>query len=210
MQRRIEQEEAITGIQEVRKYAREQKKLMGLLYRPFLKDLRAFNTSGRYLEIGAGPGLLAIVIAENNPHVNITAVDISPDMVAVANEYIRERKLQDRIRYLQVDVNDKNAIQELGRFDLVYSTFSMHHWKDPVTSISNLWGSVDDNGRLYIYDLTRVWWLYYLPLKGGDIGSIRASYTTSELRAIVQRAGLPNYEIKSFFPFFLRLIISKT
>ena len=210
MQRRALQEEAIMGMPEVRKYAKGIKSLAGLLYQPFIKELKVINASGRYLEIGAGPGLLAIMIAENNPGVNITAVDISPDMMAVANEYIQERKLQNQIQYLQVDVNDRNAIQNLGKFDLVYSTFSMHHWKDPGVSITNLWDSVGNNGRLYIYDFARAWWLYYLPLNNGDIRSIRASYTASEIKAIVQRIGLTNYEVRSFFPFFLRLIVSKT
>lgn len=210
MQRRALQEEAIMGMPEVRKYAKGIKSLAGFLYQPFIKELKVINASGRYLEIGAGPGLLAIMIAENNPSVNITAVDISPDMMAVANEYIQERKLQNQIQYLQVDVNDHNAIQNLGKFDLVYSTFSMHHWKDPDVSITNLWDSVGNNGRLYIYDFTRAWWLYYLPLNNGDIRSIRASYTASEIKAIVQRIGLTSYEVGSFFPFFLRLIVSKT
>ena len=208
MQRRILQEEAIMGLPEVRKYAGEMKTFAGFLYRPFLNELRALNVSGRYLEVGAGPGLLATMIAENDPHVSITAVDISPDMMTVANEYIQEKRLQNRINYLQADVNDKNVMQELGKFDLVYSTFSMHHWKDPVSSISNLWNAVGDNGKLYIYDFTRVRWLYYLPLKNGDIDSVRASFTTSELKAITQKIGLINYEVKSFFPLFLRLIIS--
>jgi hypothetical protein len=159
------------------KYAKDQKKFAGLLYGALLKDFKKNITGGSYLEIGAGPGLLATMITEAN---------------------------------LQVDVNDKCTIQGLGKYDLVYSTFSLHHWKDPVKFIGNLWEAVCDNGKLYIYDLKRVWWLYYLPLKGGDIGSIRASYTPPELRKIIQKVGLSNYDVKSFFPFFKRLIIFKT
>ena len=209
MQRRIEQEKAMTGLPEVRKYAGEIKKLSGLLYRPFLKELNRLNFGGRYLEIGAGPGVLATIISENNPDISITAVDISPDMATVAEEYIRERKLQDRINYLLVDANDENALRELGKFDLVYSTFSMHHWQDPVKSIANLWDSVAENGKLFIYDFTRVRWLYYLPFNNGDLNSIRAAYTTSELKAIVREIGLKNYDAKTFFPFFLQLIITR-
>ena len=210
MQRRIEQEEAITGLPEARKYAGEIKKLAGLLYRPFLTELNRFHTGSRYLEIGAGPGVLATMIAANNPDISITAVDISPDMVTVAGEYIRERKLQNRINYLQVDVNDKTAIRELGKFDLVYSTFSLHHWQDQEKSIANLWDSVAENGRLFILDFTRVRWLYYLPVNNGDINSIRAAYTVPELKAMVQKMGLQNFTVKTSFPFFLKLIITKS
>jgi hypothetical protein len=64
MQRRVLQEETIMGIPEVRKYAGEIKKLAGLLYRPFLKELETLNVPERYLEIGAGPGLLATLIRQ--------------------------------------------------------------------------------------------------------------------------------------------------
>lgn len=210
MQRRIEQEEAIMGLPEAQKYAGEIKKLAGLLYRPFLKELNRLNTGGRYLEIGAGPGVLATIIAENKPEISITAVDISPDMLTVAREYIREKKLQDRINYLQVDVNDNYAIRELGKFDLVYSTFSMHHWHDPAKSIANLCNSVADNGRLFIYDFTRVRWLCYLPVNNGDINSIRAAYTTQEIKNMVEKMELRNYTVRTSLPFFLQLIITKT
>jgi len=209
MPQRIERkEEAIGGVEEARKFAQAHKKYAGLMYRAFLKDLKALHVSGNYLEIGAGPGFLAMMIAEHNPDVTITAVDISPDMAAVANEYINERKLQDRIHYLVGDVGDQDMMEGLGKFDLVYSTFSLHHWKDPGISISNLWSAVKDKGILFIHDFKRVWWLCFLPLKGGEIGSVRASYTPEEIRIILQELGVTNYKIKTLFPFFLQSIIA--
>lgn len=209
MPQRMEQkEEAIGGVEEARKYAGAHKKYARLMYRAFLKDLNALHVSGHYLEIGAGPGFLAMMIAEHNPDVSITAVDLSPDMVAVANEYINERKLQGRIHYFLGDASDQNTMEELGKFDLVYSTFSLHHWNDPETSISNLWSAVKDNGILYIHDFKRVWWLCFLPLKGGEIDSIRASYTPKEIRAILQKLGIVDYRIKTSFPFFLQSVVA--
>ena len=209
MPRRIEpKEEAVTGIDKVREYAEEHKKHARLMYRALLKDVKALDISGHYLEMGAGPGFLAVMIAEANPGIDITAVDISPDMLTVAEEYIEERKLQDRIRYVIADVSDEKAMDELGKFDLVYSAYSLHHWKDPERSISNLWNAVRDNGMLYIYDFRRVWWLYHLPLKGGFVDSVRAAYLPNEIGAILQKLGIDNYKIKILFPSFLQAIIA--
>ena len=210
MPQRIERkEETIGGIEDARRFAQAHKKYAGLMYRAFLKGLKALHVSGDYLEMGAGPGFLAIMIVERNPDVSITAVDLSPDMVTVANEYINERKLQDRIHYVVGDVGDQDSMEGLGKFDLVYSTFSLHHWKDPETSISNLWNAVKDNGILYIHDFKRVWWLCFLPLKGGEIGEIRASYTPKEIRAILQKLGIVDYRIKTSFPFFLQSVMAR-
>ena len=167
-----------------------------------MKDMKALNKPGHYLEMGAGPGILAIMIAEANPDISITAVDLSPDMAAVANEYIRERKLEDRIRYLVGDVSDENMMQGLGKFDLVYSAFSLHHWRDPDKSISNLWNAVRDNGVLYIYDFKRGWWSRLLPV----IDFLSAAYTPEEIRAILQKLGINNHKIKTLFPSFLQSI----
>ena len=208
MPRRIEpKEEAIIGIDKVREYAEEHKKYARLMYGALVEDVKALNISGHYLEIGAGPGFLAVMIAEDNPGVDISAVDISPDMVTLAKEHIEERKLQERIRCVMADVSDEKAMEELGKFDFVYSAFSLHHWKDPEKSISNLWNAVGDGGMLYIYDFRRVWWLYHLPLKGGFIDSVRAAYLPNEIGVVLQKAGTNKYKVKTLFPPFLQAII---
>jgi len=202
LKRTEHKQEVIAGIDEARKYAEENKRYARLMYRALMKDMKALNKPGHYLEMGAGPGILAIMIAEANPDISITAVDLSPDMAAVANEYIRERKLEDRIRYLVGDVSDENMMQGLGKFDLVYSAFSLHHWRDPDKSISNLWNAVRDNGVLYKYDFKRGWWSCLLPV----IDFLSAAYTPEEIRAILQELGINNHKIKTLFPSFLQSI----
>ena len=106
------------------------------------------------------------------------------------------------------DAKDQNMMDGLGKFDLVYSAFSLHHWKDPETSISNLWNAVRDDGILYIYDFKRVWWLYLLPLRSGVIDSIRAAYAPNEVRTILEKLGISNYKVRTRFPFFLQSVVA--
>jgi SAM-dependent methyltransferase len=107
------------------------------------------------------------------------------------------------------DVENEKTISSLGRFDLIYSTYSLHHWEDPVKVIRNCLKSLTDNGVLYIYDLRRAWWLYYLPVKNGFFKSIRAAYNKIELIKMLESAGLRNYRIQSDFPFMHSLICKK-
>ena len=210
MTRRIEhEEEAIGGSKPVEEYAEATSRHAKLQYRALLKDLKGLDVSGRYLEMGAGPGVLAVMLAEDNPRVEIVAADLSPEMVAAAQAYVEGRGLEDRVRCVAADAADGGLMEALGRFDLVYSAFSLHHWKDPVKSVEVLWSAVKDGGVLYIHDLKRVWWLYYLPVDGGDIQAIRAAYVPGEIRAILQRAGIDSYEIKTPFPFFWQSIVAR-
>jgi len=208
MTRRIEHEdEAITGVDNARRYLEIHSKHANLIYSSFLRDIARLDVSGRCLEVGAGPGILACMMAEANPNVHVTALDLSPDMAAVAKDHIVERSLQDRVDYFLGDVNDENTLKELRGFNLVYSTFSMHHWKEPIASIRNLCGPIGDGGVLYIHDFKRVRWASLLPLGKGDKDSIYASYTPIEIKLFLEKAGIVDYEIKALFPFFFQSVI---
>jgi 2-polyprenyl-3-methyl-5-hydroxy-6-metoxy-1,4-benzoquinol methylase len=207
---RVEQKEnEIWEIERVRKYAKGHKKYTWLMYRGIIKEVRNLKLDGRFLEVGAGPGFLAVIMAQDNPRVNITAIDLSPDMAEVAQEYIREKKLDDRIRYVVGNVGDKELLGELGKFDLVYSTFSLHHWEKPEESIQNLWNAVADSGLLYIYDFKRIDWLCNLPIEEGAIDSMKAALKGGEIKDILQRIGITSYKIKNNFPLFQSIIVRK-
>ena len=207
-ERKVEshQEEAFSGIDNARKYAESAQKSM-LRYRAFLKNLQSLDVEGRYLEIGAGPGVLAVEIARAHPEVEITAVEISPDMATVGGEYVGENGLEDRIEFVIGDAEDKGLIDSLGEFNLVYCTYTLHHWVDAAKTISNLNSAVANDGVLYLYDLRRAWWLYWVPIHNGFFKSIRAAYTPTEVRSMLRGFGFEGFIIKNEFPFMQSIFV---
>jgi SAM-dependent methyltransferase len=202
------QSEFFSSIDDARTYAENAKKSM-MRYKAFIANLRSLDIKGRYLEIGAGPGVLTVEIARNYPEVEITALELLPDMVTVGREYIAENKLDNRITYVIGDVENEKLYHSLGTFDLVYSTYSLHHWSNPDKAIVNLYSTVKKGGMLYIYDLRRVWWLYWIPIKNGFFNSIRASYLHNEIKLLLRELGIENTEIKNEFPFMHSIFIKK-
>ena len=98
----------------------------------------------------------------------------------------------------------------LGEFDLIYSTYSLHHWENPKKAIDNLMPNLNDNDVLYLYDLKRVWWLYWVPVNSGFYNSIRAAYVRREVEEMLASLDPEHYEIRYEFPFMQSVIIKKT
>jgi len=204
--RESNQDEFFSSIDDARNYAESAKKSM-MRYKAFLANLQSLNIKGKYLEVGAGPGVLTVEIARTYPGVEITALELLPDMITVGREYVAENKLDNRIKFVVGDVEDKKFLQSLGEFDLVYSTYSLHHWANPDKAIINLYSAVNKSGMLYIYDLRRVWWLYWIPIKNGFFNSIRSSYLLDEIRLMLRELGTQNTEIQKEFPFMQSIFV---
>ncbi|MFP3928745.1 MAG: class I SAM-dependent methyltransferase [Desulfobacteraceae bacterium] len=200
------QKEAIEGIEKVREYAEHHRKHTNLMYRGMLKTIRKLNPGGRCLEVGAGPGFLSMMIAEQLPELHITALDLSPDMKTVAEEFIREKNLESRITYLTADAADPRLQEKLGAFDLVCTAFSLHHWKRPEEAVTNLWGMVRPGGALCILDFRRIGWLCSLPIKWHELESMKEAYKTGELKALLQKAGISKIRVKKPFPFLFHIV----
>ena len=107
------------------------------------------------------------------------------------------------------DAADAGLLQSLGKFDLIYSTYSLHHWENPRQVIDNLMTALADDGVLFIHDLRRVWWLYWVPSQSGFFRSIRGAYVKEEVAEMLAGFNPESYEIKNELPFLLSLIIWK-
>ena len=83
----------------------------------------------------------------------------------------------------------------------------MHHWPDLERGVANLLDSISSGGLLYLGDLKRVWWLYYLPVNNNDVQQIRAAYRSIEVRKVLQKLGPVNYKIRTLFPYFMQSVI---
>jgi len=77
------------------------------------------------LDIGAGTGLLSAMILEKFPRSDLTLLDISEKMLAVARERFREKK---NVHYR---TGDYSTIDLGGSYDIICSALSIHHLESP-------------------------------------------------------------------------------
>jgi release factor glutamine methyltransferase len=61
-------------------------------------------TTPRVLDVGTGSGCLAVAIARRHPGASVTAVDVSPEALAVARRNAARHEVAPRLRFLQGDL----------------------------------------------------------------------------------------------------------
>ena len=76
------------------------------------------------LDLGAGTGLLAGLVARRFPSAHVTLIDISEEMLARARERFAGR--QDVV----IVATDYSAAEFTGQFDVIASALSIHHLED--------------------------------------------------------------------------------
>lgn len=190
----------------VRRYAADAEKST-MKYQAFLRKCRALHLQGRALDVGAGPGVVAALLATENPHLHITALDISPLMIEAGKSYIQAKNLSARVDFVEGDVENAAFLTTLGTFDFIYCTYVFHHWPEPKPIIQRLMSMLNPHGVLYLYDLRRAWWLYWVPRHDGFFMSIRAAFVAEEVRAMLNELNMREAEVKTVFPFLLSVIL---
>jgi release factor glutamine methyltransferase len=73
----------------------------------------------RVLDLGTGSGNIAVAVAQQHPGVQATAVDLSPDALAVAGRNAARHGVAERVRFLTGDLYAPLPADE--RFDFVLS-----------------------------------------------------------------------------------------
>lgn len=90
--------------------------------------LRAALAAGRtpeVLDLGAGTGLLSLLLAAAVPGVRLTLVDAAPAMLARAADELSARSVPHRT--VRADLSDELPA---GRYDAVVSALAIHHLDD--------------------------------------------------------------------------------
>ncbi len=152
------------------------------LFRRIASDVAAVAPPrGEVLEVGAGPGHLAVRLARDHG-LRVTATDLDPAMVVreranVARAFGRAAGDKaagpgavDRPDTRVADSDpqpsrsgsptcieaDVAALPfDEGSFDVVVSTFSMHHWADPIAGLAEIHRVLRPGGRALIWDFAR-------------------------------------------------------
>ena len=172
---------------------------------------------GKAADIGCGPGLLVAELARQAPDLQVTGVDLSDDMLARGAGYARLKGVADRATFrkgdaCQVPFPDRSL-------DLVVSTLSLHHWRDPVDALNEIVRVLRPGGAFVVFDLRRdmsalAWLLMWFVTRcivpstlrraNEPLGSRNAAYTPREAAALAQRSHLETWRITSG-PFWLTI-----
>ncbi len=137
--------------------------LLGGLYERVADEVAASIPTGIILEVGSGPGRLAVLLARKAPDLNVIGVDISPEMVERAARRARQSGLGELVRFETGDVGTLPFPE--GSFDAAVSTLSLHHWPDPARGLAEIHRVIKPGEEAWIYDLAH--WLWR-PAHGGS------------------------------------------
>jgi ubiquinone/menaquinone biosynthesis C-methylase UbiE len=157
-------------------------------------------TKGIALEIGPGPGYLGIEWLRNTQGTTLKGLDISADMISIAERNAEEYGLSERVEYL-LRSGDKIPFDD-ERLDAVFTNGSLHEWSEPENTFNEAWRVLKKGGKIFISDLRRdmffltKWflWINVKPreIRPGLMTSINAAYTPDELKELIKGTKLKN------------------
>ena len=189
-------------------YSRMAKRHMKFPVKRVLSRIRAQGIDqGIALDVGTGPGIFPIGIAENLPGMEFIAVDLSPAMIQTAQVNARERGVEERVHFqigsaYALPLKDKSV-------DLVLCVHTMHHLEDPLAFFNEAARVLKEGGKCVMVDLRRdspkslallfdlMWRLMIREKKARDglWNSLKASLTIEECKRTLELSSLRQWRI---------------
>jgi len=103
----------------------------------------------RFLDAGCGSGLFSLAALRLGAQ-EVVSFDYDPDSVACAQHLNERFGPFSNWRIHRGSVLDRDWLQGLGRYDVVYCWGVLHHTGDMWRALENVGGSVSDDGLLFI------------------------------------------------------------
>jgi hypothetical protein len=107
-----------------------------------VSELPEFPSLKTMLDLGGGPGLVGLAIVARHPTVRGVIFDL-PDMVEVTKTFIKEYKLEKRVKVLSGDFN-RDPVGE--GYDLIWSSTALQFAKDVDTVMHKIRDALNVNG----------------------------------------------------------------
>ncbi len=106
-------------------------------------------TGKSFLDLGSGSGLFSLAARRLGARVH--SCDFDPQSVACTRE-LRRRYFPEDSDWKVEEGNalDREYIESLGQFDIVYSWGVLHHTGDMWRALDNAWRAVKPDGKLFI------------------------------------------------------------
>jgi ubiquinone/menaquinone biosynthesis C-methylase UbiE len=173
--------------------------------------------SGQVLDLGCGPGFLAIELARRNVGIHVTGVDLSPGMLQQATRNAANAGMTAQTDFQLGDAQQMTVPD--ASIDLVMSTLSLHHWEQPVAALDEIACVLRPGGSYLLVDFRRdmpapawavVWLLTsilaprVLTHAHDPVGIAKNAYTRDEVEAFLRKSRLTGWCV-SQGPFWLAI-----
>ncbi len=158
------------------------------------------------LDLGTGTARIPILIAQQRPQWQISAIDLSENMLKVGANNVQAAGCQGQVILVQADA--KQLPYTDAQFDLVISNSILHHLPDPLPCLRELQRVLKPGGGILLRDLLRPADRATVAALVAQIGpdydahqaqlfhdSLCAAFTLAEVTAMVQTVGLAGVEV---------------
>jgi ubiquinone/menaquinone biosynthesis C-methylase UbiE len=190
---------------------------MRLMRRFVVNRAASMSPRGQAVDLGCGSGLLVIELAREAPGLAVTGIDISSDVLVMAEYNAYRADLGDRITLKRGDAGHIPFPD--ASLDFVISTLSLHHWNDPVAVLDEIDRVLRPGGSFLVFDLRRdmlapfyilIWFVTHFIAPSAlrrikePLGSRNASYTPEEAMGLAQKSKLDGWRVNQG-PFWLTI-----
>jgi ubiquinone/menaquinone biosynthesis C-methylase UbiE len=160
------------------------------------------------LDVGTGPGQIPIRVLSRAPNLRFVGVDRSANMLRQARDNAAAAGVADRLACLLGD--GCNLPFPDHRFGVVICNSVLHHARDPVALLREVFRVAARDGAVLVRDLRRPsrpllqWHLWRHGRHYGGLmrqlfnESVRAAYTPDELRRLLDEAGVSDARVFRF------------
>ena len=199
----VETDQGIQGEFDVRIYDSMMRRMRDKGWIETNLILKAGIRQGLALEVGPGPGYLGLEWLEKTEGTNLKALEISPEMIMIAEKNAKDYGLEARVEY--IEGNAQEMLFEDNMFDSIFTNGSLHEWAQPEKVFNEVYRVLKPRGKYCISDLRRdmnplvKWFMKSVTkpkeIKPGLTSSINASYTVEEIEAILEGSNLKGYQV---------------
>jgi len=164
-------------------------------------------SAGRMLDLASGPADVTIRFARAYPDVQVVGLEGSPPMLALGLQRVARAGLATRISFEHRVLPDPD-LGQLGTFDAVVCTHSLHHFHDPSVLWSAMRTAAAPGAAVFVQDLFRPETPdaaqaivdRYTPdepdvLRRDFYNSLRAAFTPDEIRAQLAAVGFTDVTV---------------
>jgi ubiquinone/menaquinone biosynthesis C-methylase UbiE len=140
------------------RYARQTRIGTRIIYAPFarkiVQTLTTLEEGATIVDLGTGPGLLAIELHKLWPKARFIGVDPSSEMLRIARKNAGEAGIPD----FEARLGTAESISLTSNSaDLVVSQYSFHEWEDPQKGLGEVFRILKPGGSLILNDYNQAW-----------------------------------------------------